>query len=74
MGRPLCSIPLCGEPLGQPDKIAGGEVEDELAAYTFEAAQHGLGCKPNGRAGDADRTGFDHGQRCIAFGIAVSMG
>jgi hypothetical protein len=57
MGRPLCSIPFCGGQLGQPDRIAGGEVDDELAAYTFEAAQHGLGCKPNGLAADADRRG-----------------
>jgi hypothetical protein len=65
---------LCGEQLERPDKIAGGEVEDELAACTFEAAQHGLGCKPEGLAGDAVSPGFYHGQRRAPSGIAVRMG
>ena len=34
---------LCGEQLWQPDEVVGGEGEDELAAYAFQAAQHGLG-------------------------------
>ena len=29
---------LCGEKLGQADKVIGGEVEDKLAAYAFETA------------------------------------
>ena len=41
---------LCGQKLWQPDEVIGGEVEDELAAYAFETAQHSLGDWPDGLA------------------------
>ena len=66
---------LCGEKLGQADKVIGGEVEDKLAAYAFETAQHGLGCKPHSLApaeglfnafADALAYGVSGAPRCAA--------